>query len=229
MTKKVVRLEGSILIATYIVEGNMNKKRIRLFIATIVAIWGVLVFINNIFTVKTFDGEYTNYHFDVKNIRLSTTIWINKEGVFLAIVEGNVFKVITDPLVMYDLNKERIARADDSYHFVAQDSHAIYVNNHLSIEMEGKVDFIGNTYEIYNENQEKIATAKFNLFNTRGIVVDNNDDLIADYRSNIMYNDFDVRISENSNIEEKALLMLFSSYYSDYKMDMRMSESNRNQ
>ena len=69
---------------------------------------------------------------------------------------------------MYDLEDNKIGYASDSYHFLAQDSHAIYIDNQLKMEMVGLVDFIGESYDIYDSNEEKIANVKFNMTNTVG-------------------------------------------------------------
>ncbi len=43
--------------------------------------------------------------------------------------------------------------------------------------------------------------------------------LIADYNSKLFFNDFEVRIKENCNLDEKTVLMIFCSYYSDQHAD----------
>ena len=84
-------------------------------------------------------GPCTEYKCDVKNLRLSTTIEIDKEGENFATVNGEILKFVTDPLTMYNLNKNKIAYADDSYHLISQDSHSIYVDGVFSVEMVGLV------------------------------------------------------------------------------------------
>ena len=69
-------------------------------------------------------GPHTEYQCDVKNLRLSTTIEIDKEGEDFATVKGNIFKFVVDPLTMYDANENKKAYAGDAYHFIAQDSHS---------------------------------------------------------------------------------------------------------
>ena len=53
-------------------------------------------------------GACTKYKCDVKNFRLATTIDISKEGKDFAKIKGNILKLITDPLTMYDLNERKI-------------------------------------------------------------------------------------------------------------------------
>lgn len=164
-------------------------------------------------------GECTNYVCDVKNFQLATTIEISKEGDKFAKVKGDIFKFVTDPLTMYDMNDSKIAYAGDSYHLIAQDSHSIYVDDEVTIEMVGLVDLFGETYDIYNKEGEKIAKAKFNAVNTYGEIYDMDDNLIADYTSNIIFKDFDVRIVNSSILDERSVLMIFCSYYSDQAAD----------
>lgn len=169
----------------------------------------------------SFKGPHTEYKCDVKNLRLSTTIKIEKENEDFAKVKGNIFKFVTDPLTMFDMQENKIAYAGDAYHFIAQDSHTIFVENELRIEMVGLVDLFGESYDIYNANQEKIAKVKFNMLNTKGKMYDTEKNLIADYRSKLLFNDFKVRIAENCSLDEKTLLMMFSSYYSDQHADRK--------
>lgn len=50
--------------------------------------------------------------------------------------------------------------------------------------------------------------------------------IIADYNSKIYRKDFDVRIKENCDIDEKAVLMIFCSYYSDQNADAQASRNS---
>ena len=164
-------------------------------------------------------GPCTEYKCDVKNLRLSTTIEIDKEGENFATVNGEILKFVTDPLTMYNLNKNKIAYADDSYHLISQDSHSIYVDGVFSVEMVGLVKLFGESYDIYNKDGEKVANVTFNTFNTNGKMYDTNGNLIADFNSKFFFNDFDVRISEECTLDEKTVLMIFCSYYSDQSAD----------
>lgn len=170
-------------------------------------------------------GECIEYKCDVKNLRLSTTIEIDKEGERFAKVSGNIFRFVTDPLTMYDENNNQVAYANDTYHLVAQDSHSIYVEDARTAEMVGQFKVLGEKYDIYNKDGDKIATVTFNAFNTNGKMYDTDGNLIADYNSIFFFNDFDVRIKENCKIEERTVLMIFCSYYSDQKADSSSKES----
>ena len=204
----------------------MKKEAIRNLICGIlfVVIIGVALFSNH----KADIGDSTNYKCDVKNFRLSTTINILKENEDFVKVKGNILKFITDPLTMYDLSDNKIGYAGDAYHFITQDSHSIYVEDEETLEMVGLFKVFGEAYDIYDINQNKIVTVTFNYFNTNGEMYDIEGNLIADYNSNFFFNDFDVRISKECTLDEKAVLMIFCSYYSDQAADAKASSSNSN-
>lgn len=163
--------------------------------------------------------DFTEYNCDVKNLNMATTIDINKGNEKIGKVKGNILKFIEDPLTMYDSDGNKLAYAGDAYHFIAQDSHSVYVNNEFCIEMVGKVDILGETYDIYNMAKEKIAHTEFNAPNTYGTIFDKDENLIAEYTSNFFYNDFTIRISNKCDIDHNAILMMFCSYYSDQHAD----------
>lgn len=201
----------------------MKKKVIRITTCVIVCLLiGAFIFSG----YKKDIGNCTEYKCDVKNFRLSTTIEIEKENEKFAKVSGNIFKFLTDPLTMYDLKENKIAYVDDSYHLIAQDSHSIYVDGAMSVEMVGLVNFFGESYDIYNKDREKIANVSFNLFNTNGKMYDTNGNLIADFNSKMFLNDFDIRITEKCNLDEKTVLMIFCSYYSDQSADAKASSNS---
>lgn len=171
-------------------------------------------------------GACTEYHCDVKSLNWSTTINIEKEGEHFATVKGNLFRFVTDPLTLYDAANTKIAYAGDEYHWIAQDSHSIFLNNTLAVEMVGRFNPFGETYDIYNSNNEKIGRVQFNFFNTKGKMYDTESKLVADYNSFFFFNDFDVRICEDCKIDENVMLMIFSSYYSDQAEDAKTSSSS---
>ena len=193
----------------------MKKNKGRIILVVLIC----LFLLGGLLTNKQKMSDYTEYKCDVKSLRLSTKIDIDKDNEEFVKVKGNIFKVITDPLKMYDLNEKQIAYADDTYHFIAQDSHSIFVNGNLSAEMVGLVKLFGEEYEIYNENGEKVANVTFNMFNTNGNIYDMEGNLIANFNSKFFFNDFDVRITKDCNLDEKTVLMIFCSYYSDQKAD----------
>ena len=200
----------------------MKKRVIR--IGTCVAVICVLI-VAVLSSIKKDIGPCTEYQCDVKLLRLSTTIEIDKDNENFVTVSGNIFKVVTDPLTMYDLDKNKIAYADDTYHLISQDSHSIYVDGTLTAEMVGLVKVFGEAYDIYKDG-EKIAKVTFNPFNTKGEMYNANDELIADYYSKLFFKDFEVRITEDCTIDENTVLMVFCSYYSDQAADSKAHNSS---
>ena len=169
-------------------------------------------------TPKNIDN-YVQYDCDVKNLRLSTDIKISSNNQKVASVTGNIFRIVEDPLTMSDTEGNKMAYAGDDYHFIAQDSHAIIVGDTVTAEMVGLWDLFGETYDIYNTDGEKIARAEFNYLNTAGEIYDADGTLIATYGSFVFFNDFTVKISNDSEIDPTTLLMIFCSYYSDQSYD----------
>ena len=166
------------------------------------------------------EKPYTEYQCDVKFFALSTSIDIDKEGNDFVKVKGNIFTYVTDPLTMYDMNDKKIAYAGDDYHLISQDSHVIFVDGNFSCEMVGLVDWFGESYDIYDKTQNKIAKVTFNYHNTSGQMYDSEYNLIADYSSNYLFNDFNIRIFDRCKLDVKTVLMIFCSYYSDYSYDV---------
>ena len=157
---------------------------------------------------------------------MSTTIEIDKENEDFVSIKGNIFALFTDPLTMYDSDGNKIGYAGDAYHFITQDSHSIYVNDEISVEMVGLFKIFGESYDIYNKDTEKIANVTFNTFNTNGKMFDVDGNLIADFNSKLFMNDFEVRITDKCNLDEKTVLMIFCSYYSDQSADSKASSSS---
>ena len=108
----------------------MKRKKHIFTILVVLLFFG---FIFNIPNTCASEKNYIEYNCDVKNLNLATTIKIYKEKDYFGTIAGEVFRFVTDPLTLYDADGKRAAYAGDSYHFFAQDSHAIYVNNDLSI------------------------------------------------------------------------------------------------
>lgn len=188
--------------------------RMKIFVAVILGIIIVATMFSN-----SKIGPHTQYGCDVKNLRLSTDIEISTGGEDVCKVSGNIFRVVEDPLTMKDLEGNKMAYAGDDYHLIAQDSHAIIVDGVVTAEMIGKFDLFGNSYDIYNGAGEKIAEASFNWTDTSGTLVDTDGNIIAEYSSFILFNDFDVKISEDCPIDNTTVLMIFCSYYSDKAYD----------
>ena len=196
---------------------SFRRSIVVLAVVIIIAVVAVVAFITS--GNSEAKGPHTEYQCDVKSISLSTKIDIDKEGENFVKVRGNLFRFITDPLTMYDLEDNKIAYAGDAYHFIAQDSHSINVGDTVTAEMVGLVDFFGESYDIYNVDEEQVAEVSFNMFNTKGEMYDMDGNIIADFYSKLFFNDFTVRIYDGCELDENTVLMIFCSYYSDQKAD----------
>lgn len=201
-----------------------RKNIVRIVVAVVVAL---LLWMFLSWFIRADMGTYTPYKFDVKHLfKLSTTIEIEKSGESYAQVKGNIWKIVTDPLTLYDTNGNEIAYAGDEYHLIAQDSHTIIVNGSVAAEMVGRVNPFGETYDIYNAGQEKVGRVKFNMFNTKGTMYDADGSIVADYRSFPFFKDFDIRVSDECELDENVVLMIFCSYYSDQNADSSGSSNH---
>ena len=171
-------------------------------------------------------SDWSKLNFDVKLIRLNTDIDVYKDNAKIGNVNGRIIRFITDPLTYYGVDGQKLAYANDTYHFIAQDSHAVVVDGNVTIEMVGKVRFLGEAYDIYDSAGNKIAYAEFDCWNVNGRVVDNNGKALAVYRANPIFRDFTVYISPDCTIDESSMVMLFCSYYSDHAEDSDSSSDS---
>ncbi len=197
------------------------SKSLKRNLIIVVCVIAVIIVVGMILSpsTKEFKPSHTVYDCDVKSLHLNTDIEIKKDGEDFVTVSGDVFRIVEDPLTMYDSDGNKTAYAGDAYHFIAQDSHTIYVDGEFTVELVGLVDFWGQSYEIYDQDENKIGEATFNASNTAGNMYDTEGKLIADYTSEFLFNDFKVRISEECELDEKTVLMIFCSYYSDQHAD----------
>ena len=163
--------------------------------------------------------DYTLYECNGRVITLQTKIEIDKEGEYFGKIQGNIFTVVTDPLTMYDVNDNKLAHAGDTYHFINQDSHGIYIGRELMYEMVGKFEWMGQEYEIYDYDENYIGKLKFSPGNFNGMLTDAKGNIVAEYDSLFGFKDFEVIIYDNCEIDEVSVLMMFGSYYSDYHYD----------
>lgn len=80
---------------------RFGRSIVVLAVAIIIVVVAVVAFITS--GNSEAKGPHTEYQCDVKSISLSTKIDIAKEGEDFAKVRGNLFRFVTDPLTMYDL------------------------------------------------------------------------------------------------------------------------------
>ena len=196
---------------------RIGKTSLIVIIVLFVVVTSLIVIIatgrkRDIGAVKTFDC-------DVKVFRLNTDIQISSDGVYLFSVQGNIIKFLTDPLRLCNSEGKEIASAGDEYHIVTQDTHWILTATE-EIKMVGNFTIFGDSYEFFVDD-EKVAHAEFNAFNTYGTLVDNDGNIMADYTSCIIFKDYAVQVTNNNIFSDEAINLIFASYYSDQDADSR--------
>lgn len=198
-----------------------KANRIQLALIAVVILAAAALFLLS--GVKRDIGTCREYKLDVKALSLSTQITVYQDEESLYTISGNLFRIIEDPLTMYDMTGNKIAYAGDAYHFIAQDSHGIRYGTDTKIDMVGEVNLLGQSYSIYDSDGKRLASVKVDPLNLRGKMVDTDGNLLADYTSRFLMYDFDVRIKEECALEDEIVLMIFSAYFSDYKYDSQQS------
>ena len=176
----------------------------------VVTIISILLFIPPISTLV--NSNWTEINCDVKIIRLNTEIIAYKNNAKLGTIRGNIIRLLTDPLTYYDVNETKLAYASDNYHLIAQDSHAIVVDDKVTVEMVGKVKLFGNSYDIYDTTGNKIAEANFSVLHLNGSIKDISGSNIAIYKANPILKDYTIYISPNCKIDETTIMMIVASF-----------------
>lgn len=151
---------------------------------------------------------------------------IKHDGVRIYTIKGNYLKLVEDPLRMYDENDNIVATAGDDFHLVSQDAHLITCGDE-EIEMVGKISFFGEqSYDLFVDG-EKVAHAKFNRFNTHGRIKDMNGNVMAEYTSPIVFNDYKESLTSYNTFSDEATHMIFASYYSDQRADNQNKKDDK--
>lgn len=171
----------------------------------------------NVVKAEQYDNA-RRYECDYHTLSFNTCISYEKDGETYYI-EGNIVTFLTDPLKLTNSNRETIGYADDSYHIIGQDDHAIIVNDQFEVDLCGNFEFAGNSYYLYNEDGEKVGSASFNMWCTYGYITDENTTIIAEYHKDPVFNDYTVTIYDNDICSDEAILMIVASYVSDYHAD----------
>lgn len=196
----------------------MTKKLLKLTLCTllIISLFGCTSTSRSSSNSKV--TSETKYSCDVKSLNINTEIHITGTNESYKI-KGNYLTFVVDPLSLYDSAGNKIGYAGDSYHFIAQDSHTIYLYNKPVIEVVGEISFFGEKYTLYDMLQSMVGYVEMNTFNTGGIMYNEKNEIVAEYSSNLLFNDYDVTIYDNCKINKEAILLIFASYYSDIRAD----------
>lgn len=184
----------------------------------------IIVFVCVIFTIAKGGDDlssdaYRTYECDYKSASVTQTKIETEINGGKVTIKGDLFKLIEDPLRMVDENENVIAYAGDVYGFISQDDHGIYIGDDFVVNMCGKFDLLGETYELKDANGNVIGTVECNSTETNGSVKDINGNVIATYESDFMMNNFIVKICDNDICSDEAMLMIIASYVSDIMFD----------
>lgn len=193
---------------------NLNKIAICGVILLAVGFgWGV--FHKELTGDKVFDC-------DGKVVSLNTKIDVNN-GEY--IIEGNVLRLWEDPLTISDNKGNKRGTAGDNYDFITQDDHVIKTENGQLI-MKGNFSPFSDRYEIV-KNDETIAYAKYNMFDTKGTIESVDGEIISRYSSFIFMRDFEVSFNSNEILSEEEVLLIHASYYSDKVFDQQLPKTKK--
>ena len=166
---------------------------------------------NDIKTERIYKCDYKS-----ANINTKITTTLNGEEI---IISGDLFRLFTDPLTVKDSKGNILGYAGDVYGFISQDDHGIYINKEFDINMCGNVDLFGESYKLKNQDGDTVANVEFNMSNTSGNITDVNGNLVAEYSSSFLMNDYTVTIYDNNVCSDMSILMIVASYVSDYMAD----------
>ena len=120
------------------------------------------------------------YDCDYHTLSLNTCISFKMDGETYKIT-GNIFRIVTDPLQLKDSKGNVVGYASDDYHVVSQDDHAIIIDGKFEVAIEGNFEILGNSYDIYGDDDVKLGKAEFNELCTSGAVLDNEGHAVAIY------------------------------------------------
>ena len=205
------------------IDYPLTKLNMTLCVLTIV---GIILF--NLFactgcaSIPAVDEELAKtartYECDYHTLSWKTHISFEMDGEQYDITV-DLFRIVTDPLTLKNSKGEVVGTADDSYHLINQDDHCIIIDGQFEVAITGNFEVFGESYELYDENQNKVGHTEFSELGTSGGIIDANGNTIAVYSKNIMFNDYTVTIYDNDVCSDKAILMIVASYVSDYQAD----------
>lgn len=186
---------------------NIKEKVIALGLIVVV---GLSIFV---YSLTPAQGEKI-LSCDGKVLSLNTKIVVN-DGEY--VIEGNILRLITDPLKMYDKDENEIGYTADEYDPISQDDHLIKIGNEEAI-MRGEISIIGEKYTIL-KNGKEVAYVEYMPWDIKGSIKDTEGNEISQYASVFGMQDFQVSYNTNEVLSEEEVLMIHASYYSDKNFD----------
>jgi uncharacterized protein YxjI len=196
------------------------KKFNKIFIIMCAIFLAIAIFVAVLAPIKTPEDAVSRYMCDVNPFALKTCVNIkNSDGTELYNVNGEYFSAFEDNLVMQDTCGNIVREMNDNYNFITQNDHTILDGNGFLYICEGNVNFMGNSYQVFDNKKEQVGNVWFDAFNTRGTISNMDGEIVAQYNSKLFCSDYVVSIFENCAIDEASVLMMFASYVSDIRAD----------
>jgi uncharacterized protein YxjI len=184
----------------------------------IVAILGAVAFLG--VHINAPENAESQYFCNQKLLSFDLNVDVeDMSGEHLYNINGEFFAAYEDDLAMTDVDGNVILRTDDQYNFITQNNHVICRDGDHVYHCDGEFKLFADSYEISDADGNKIAHVKFNMFDTVGIMVDNDGNENARDDSNIARFDYVVSIFNGCPIDEESVLMIFASYVSDVRAD----------
>lgn len=165
------------------------------------------------------------YECDYKTLALNTKIVTEVDGETVTI-KGNIFRIVTDPLVMVDSDGNVLGEATDTYKFLTNDDHAILIDGQVDVVMSGDFNIIGKTYQLYDKDGNQIGKFERSvMLGLSATIKDTDGNLIAEYSKLPFFNDYTVKVYDNDKMSDKSVLLIMASFISDDMADSSSSSS----
>lgn len=130
-------------------------------------------------------------------------------------IEGNIVKLIEDPLVMRNKDGNILGEVSDNYNFINEDDHAIVVNGQVEAIMKGNFNLIGKSYKLYDSDNEYLGKFERSVMGWGGTITDKDGKVLAEYEKDIMDSDFNIKVHQNDKLSDRAIILLLSAFVSD--------------
>lgn len=164
--------------------------------------------------------NYRTYECDYHTLNLFRTRIITEVDGQKVTIEGNIVKLIEDPLVMKDADGNILAEASDKYNIIDNDDHSILVDGQIEVVMSGEFNLIGKSYKLYNKDGEQFGAFERSVIGFGATIKDMNNNLIAEYSKSII-GDYTIKVYDNDYISDKGALMTTAAFVSDDIYDSR--------
>ena len=197
---------------------KMKFSNVAFILVTIAIIVGV--FVAMVMPIPAPNNAASQYFCDAKPFAFTLNVDVeNMSGEKLYNINGEFFAKYEDNLAMIDNNKNIVREMADDYNFITQNDHTILDGNGVLYVMEGNYKLFGDSYKVYDNEKNQVATINFDMFMTSGVMKDMDGNTIAQYDSTIFRSDYVVSVFDGCDIDDDSVLMMFASAHSDARSD----------